>query len=149
MGIQVLLFIVVLITLPWMLFAKPCLVGRRRRRQRKTYRVLKKDDDQPDPLHPSINERVYRTGEAHDDNDALYGSDYEYEEEGEEDDAEHSLIEDHGYADAQMHQCVHTIEFVLGSVSNTASYLRLWALSLAHAELSLVFWERIILTGLY
>ncbi|CAN1255944.1 V-type proton ATPase subunit a3 [Linum perenne] len=112
---QMVLLLLAIVAVPWMLFPKPFIL---KSRYEKTHQ------GQAYAQLPSGDESVELEAPAAHDPHA------------------HEEFE---FFEVFIHQMIHTIEFVLGSVSNTASYLRLWALSLAHSELSTVFYERVLI----
>jgi len=125
--VQTVLLLIAFVCVPWLLCAKPYLQWKEMKRiQEQGYIGLSRGDD----ITRIASDEVLE-GEEEGNGRAI----------AEDMDDEH---EQHDFSEVVIHQVIHTIEFCLGCISHTASYLRLWALSLAHAQLSEVLWDMTI-----
>lgn len=122
--VQTALMFIAVICIPWMFAAKPIYLILQRRRRQGPSNVQDVAYQQPNGLENSDSNGT----------ESISSTTRKVAAEDEENDM----------SELWVHQVIHTIEFVLGSISNTASYLRLWALSLAHAQLSDVLWQMTI-----
>ncbi|XP_053425210.1 V-type proton ATPase 116 kDa subunit a 1 isoform X4 [Nycticebus coucang] len=131
-GIQCFLVVVALLCVPWMLLFKP-LVLRHQYLRRKHLGTL------------NFGGIRVGNGPTEEDAEIIQHDQLSTHSEDAEEPTEDTVFD---FGDTMVHQAIHTIEFCLGCISNTASYLRLWALSLAHAQLSEVLWTMVIHIGL-
>ncbi|KAK3538645.1 hypothetical protein QTP86_010347 [Hemibagrus guttatus] len=133
-GLQVFLLLVALLSVPVLLLGKPLYLywlhkGRNRFSMYRGYERVRRSSDEEISLMRASDLEEGTSLDSH-----SSSSD--------------SQSEEFDFADVLLHQSIHTIEYCLGCISNTASYLRLWALSLAHAQLSEVLWAMVMRVGL-
>ncbi|KAJ1677900.1 H(+)-transporting V0 sector ATPase subunit a, partial [Spiromyces aspiralis] len=117
--VQTVLLLLALVCVPWMLLAKP---------------LILRHEHQGIPQQGYEQITTTRISTDSFDSDGLAGIT----------ETEEMHHDDFDFGEVMMNSVIHTIEFCLNAISNTASYLRLWALSLAHAQLSEVLWQMVL-----
>nr|XP_033809954.1 V-type proton ATPase 116 kDa subunit a isoform X2 [Geotrypetes seraphini] len=132
---QMFLLLLIFVSVPVLFFGKPLYLYWLNRgsqnigfRNRKGYTLVRRESEEEISLLGSqdLEEEVHAEREEH-----------------------RKRTKEFNFGDAFMNQVIHSIEYCLGCISNTASYLRLWALSLAHAQLSEVLWQMVLRIGLH
>ncbi|XP_038610819.1 V-type proton ATPase 116 kDa subunit a1 isoform X3 [Tachyglossus aculeatus] len=167
-GVQCFLVVMAFLCVPWMLLVKPLVLRhqylRRKRLSAPSSASIPDQEGQASPAQasPAPGEQALEAaaaatgthnfggirvgnGPTEEDAEIIQHDQLSTHSEDPDEPTEDQLFD---FGDTMVHQAIHTIEYCLGCISNTASYLRLWALSLAHAQLSEVLWTMVIHIGL-